>query len=653
MCSALPMDSVAYLYAGNSGFLCFLIDLRMLYELKGSMKKTYYITTPIYYVTAKPHLGSLYSTVLADVCARYYRMRSRPVFFLTGTDEHGQKIAQAAQKAGKQPREFVDSFVHSYKQVWRDYAISYDAFIRTTDTHHIKAVQEWVRRLEQTGDVYLGMYEGNYCVPCETYATQVLCPSCGRQTQNVQEESYFFKLSAYQDRLLRLYEEHPEFIVPHERMQEVISFVKEGLKDLSISRTAVSWGIPFPGNDRHVVYVWADALNNYISAIGWPDRMHDFERWWPANTQVLGKDIVRFHAVYWPAFLMALEVPIPEQLLVHGWINIAGQKMSKSLGNVVDPQELLRYGADQIRYYMMRYFAITHDADFSLDDLQAKIATDLSNDLGNLANRLLVLAYKNGMYELSPVHVWSPQAVDLRDKLWDMIQAYTSYMENRMVHMALAEVFKYVACVNAYFHACEPWKVIQKDRAAAHDIFSAVAHSLHALAIVLWPVLPNKMEQLFAAFGKQMRHDADMIEFIERDIWTLGFLLKQMPPLFERPVVEQSVQELSVISFDEFTKVELVVGTIVTCEPVAKSDKLYCLSVDFGDLGRKQILSGIRQHVTPEELVGRQGVFVYNLAPRTMLGLESQGMLLCAYDAQGKVQVVTVGAAVPAGTRVK
>ena len=359
----------------------------------------FYVTTPIYYPTSRPHLGHLYSTLLADVAARWHKLRGYKTFFMTGTDEHGQKIAEAAAKAHKTPKEFVDSFIDAYKELWNSYDIVYDYFARTTDEHHIKAVQQWIRQLQASGDIYKSYYTGFYCTPCETYVTEKdeqppleegmapVCGMCSRETVYIKEESYFFRLSAYQDRLLAFYEENLDFIVPAERLNEVISFVKGGLKDLSISRTTVSWGIPFPDDPKHVSYVWADALNIYITAVGFGNeaRREEFNFWWPADLQIMGKDIVRFHAVYWPAFLMATGLAEPKQLLVHGWFKVNQQKMSKSFGNVVDPQTLLSaYGADAVRYYLIRHMAITQDSEFSIIDLEQRISSDLANDLGNL-----------------------------------------------------------------------------------------------------------------------------------------------------------------------------------------------------------------------------------------------------------------------------
>lgn len=637
------------------------------------MKSTVYITTPIYYVTARPHLGSLYSTLLADVAARWHKLQGKKVFFLTGTDEHGQKIAQAADKAGQKPQEFVDSVIPAYQELWGKYHISYDHFIRTTDFHHIKAVQQWISLLLKQGDIYKSFYEGWYCTPCETYVVEASqhqtgdappCPSCNRPTHRVSEESYFFKLSAYQDRLLKFFQAQPEFIVPRERAQEVINFVKAGLKDLSISRTTVTWGIPFPGDPKHVVYVWADALNNYITAIGWGDaaKKEQFYTWWPADVQVMGKDIVRFHAVYWPAFLMAAGLAMPRRLLVHGWIKVGEQKMSKSLGNVVDPLALYdAYGADAVRYYLVRYLAITHDGEFGIADLEQKIGTDLANDLGNLLNRMIALADKNNLYEVKSPAAWSSAAVTLRGQLWTALDEYQAAMNECMFHMALAAVWKFIAQVNAYFHAQEPWKLASSDRARFIEVIAATAHSLRAIALLVWPVMPSKMEALLAALGQKLESNRDSLEELKTDVWVRTFMIKKIDPLFikpepsvaEQPSVQESSPQSSLITINDFSKVELVVGTILSCDEVPKSEKLWQLKVDFGDKGTRSILAGVRQHIDVASLVNKQGIFVINLAPRLMMGLESQGMMLAAGDASGKARMLTVTDAVPNGTRVK
>lgn len=640
------------------------------------MKKSYnkfYITTPIYYVTAKPHLGSLYSTLLADVVMRWHRLFGSNTFFLTGTDEHGQKIAQAAAQAGMQPKEFVDSFISAYKDVWHQYRLDYTSFIRTTDREHSKAVQVWLQKLIDKGDIYKAFYEGWYCTHCEAFATEAhaqdnqkpLCPLCNREMILLAEESYFFKLSAYQEKLLKLYEEHPDFIVPRERAHEVINFVKSGLRDLSISRTTITWGIPFPGNEKHVTYVWADALNNYITAIGYgqPEKEKEFNYWWPVDVHVLGKDIIRFHAVYWPAFLMASGLALPKQLLVHGWIKVDNEKMSKSRHNVIDPKLLAdHYGVDQVRYYLMRQMAIGQDSNFSVDDLEQKITSDLANDLSNLLNRMSSLAEKNQTFTLNSPHVWSPESTALRDASIVMIEQVKTYMQDYAIHMALGVVWKFIAQVNAFFHAHEPWKLIEKDKEKFVEVLSATCHSLYTVGIIVWPTMPSSMEQLLLSLGASVDFGVDnSITSLENDPWNRTFTIQKIPNLFnkiepkkkepEQKIVEKL--EPSLIEISDFLEIELRVGTIEECDTIPKSDKLYKLRVNFGEYGTRQILSGIRQFFQPEELRGYQGVFVYNLQPRMMMGLESQGMILTAKDDQGNIQLITVQKTVPDGTRLQ
>ena len=639
-------------------------------------KNKFYVTTPIYYVTAKPHLGHLYSTVIADVLARWNKLQNKQVFFLTGTDEFGQKIAQAAAKEGKAPQEFVDSFIDTYKEIWRVFEIDYTIFMRTTNKFHIEAVQKWIVQLMAKGDIYKSFYSGWYCTPDETFVTEEsnaaqapLCPSCGRITHRVSEEAYFFKLSAYQDQLLEWYAKNPTFIIPQERSQEVINFVKSGLKDLSISRTTVQWGVPFPGDDKHVTYVWADALNNYITAIGWgqPGKEKEFKSWWPADVQVMGKDILRFHAIYWPAFLMASGLELPKHLLVHGWFKVGAQKMSKSFGNVIDPMDLYKvYGADAVRYYLMRQMAVTHDGEFNIDDLEQKIGSDLADDLGNLLNRMTTLAQKYNISQVQKPQSFSPAALEIHDARIAMVNQFQKEIDAGMFHMALAALWKFIKLTNAYFHNQEPWKVAQKDLVQFNEILWVTAHSLRTIGVMLWPVMPAKMEALLSSIGIAIDFDTNIVEELKKEEWNTIFMLKKIDTLFEKPEITDSKQDVNSVSkdpalllqdktitIDEFAKVQLTVGTIQECQEISQSDKLYKLQVDFGPLGKRQILSGVRKYFKPEELIGKQAVFVLNLAPRKMMGLESQGMLLTAAGENNTMSILSPNCLVPNGTCLK
>jgi len=490
------------------------------------------------------------------------------------------------------------------------------------------------------------------------------CPSCGRLTAKVAEETYFFRLSAYQDRLLQFYRDNPNFIMPKERLHEITSFVESGLKDLSISRTTVQWGIPFPNNAEHSIYVWVEALCNYITGVGYGQSGTEdtFNFWWPADIQVLGKDIVRFHGVYWIALLMAADLPLPKQMLVHGWIKINEQKMSKSLGNVVDPVELQNtYGVDPVRYYLMRYIPINQDGEFSIESLERAIEKDLANDLGNLLNRMLILAEKNSIHTVQAPIIWQQSAIHLRDESLNMITDVFNYMEDSMFHMALARIWKFIHQVNVYFHENEPWKLAQSDIKTFEQVLSATCHSLRIIGFLLWPIMPKKMEELLMVLGVSLNLQQSMVKELELNGWHQKFVLFKTSALFHKPETEKTItnpivpvqEEQTYITIEDLIKVELVVGTIEQCDIVEKSDKLLKMHIDFGDKGKRQILAGIRQSYAPEELIGKQGLFVINLKPRKMAGVESQGMMLIAKDTTGKPQLMSPLQLVANGTHLQ
>jgi methionyl-tRNA synthetase len=569
--------------------------------------------------------------------------------------------------------------------MWNLYDVKYDKFIRTTDQEHKHAVEVFIKKLQEQGDIYKSSYSGLYCVPCETFVVvnnetpkdekgEPVCPSCSRELKEVSEESYFFRLSAYQDQLLKFYEENPNFITPKERINEVLAFVKSGLKDLSISRKSVAWGIPFPGDPSHTVYVWGDALTNYISAIGFgrddAKSQEDFNFWWPADLQSMGKDIVRFHAVYWPAFLMALNLPLPKKLLVHGFILMGDRKMSKSLGNAIDPTQLAEwYGVEQVKYYLMRQISVAQDSQFDLKELENIVSADLANGIGNLLSRTVTLALNNGLTQVKAPKAFEAASSALKEKYEEAFRLYWEEMHNYCPHLALSEAQRFVSSVNAYFHAQQPWVLAKQNKELFEEVIYTACQSMYMISILLWPVLPKKMEALLQALGHQFDLSNKYVDQLRESEWTKTFVLSEVKQaLFVRPeshaepvvAVEEKKEVKTVaatdqelVKIDDFAKVHLIVGTIKTCETVQGSDKLYKLAVDLGKFGVRQILSGVRQLVSADEIVGKQGVVVANLAPRKMMGLESQGMMLFAEDESGNFRLVTVGGAVDNGTRLK
>jgi len=473
-------------------------------KFNGGFMEKFYVTTPIYYVNDKPHLGHAYTTVAADVIARFNRFLGREVFFLTGTDEHGQKIQQAAEKKGMSPKEFVDSLVPTFKKLWEKLNVSNDHFVRTTDPYHVKAVQHIFMECYKKGDIYLGEYEGWYCVPCETYYTEKdllegkLCPACKREVTRVKEESYFFRLSRYQEKLLKFYEENPEFIAPEFRRNEVINFVKQGLKDLSISRTSFSWGIPVPVNEKHVIYVWFDALTNYLSAVGYPDDEGRFSKFWPADLHLVGKDILRFHAVYWPAFLMSAGLPLPKRVFAHGWWTVEGEKMSKSKRNVIDPFELVElFGVDQVRFFLFREVSFGLDGDFSYEKLVNRINGELANDLGNLFNRTLSML-KKYRKSVIPEPKGEEREIDLelKERALSTLKELKELIPKGELSKALEEIWKFVGFVNYYIDRRAPWQLNKEGKEELDRVLYNMAEALRFITAFTYPYMPNSSQKM-------------------------------------------------------------------------------------------------------------------------------------------------------------
>jgi len=640
-------------------------------------KNKFYVTTPIYYVNSKPHIGTLYSTLLADVTARWNKIKGKEVFFLTGTDEHGQKIQTKAEQLGKNPQEFVDSMIEPFKKIWKLYELEYDKFVRTTDDYHEKAVIKLLETLQEQGDIYKAPYSGQYCVPCETFVNitdevekddngKHICPSCKRLLTEVSEECYYFRLSAYEEKLLKFYKDNPNFIAPKEKLNEVLSFVKGGLKDLCISRKTVSWGIPFPGDKDHTVYVWGDALTNYISAIGFgkesKDKKEKFDFLWPADLHVMAKDIVRFHAVYWPAFLMGADLPLPKKMMVHGYILSGEHKMSKSLGNVMDPQLLADwYGVEPVRYYLMRQMPISQDGKFDLQDLESRISSDLANNLGNLVNRTIALALKNNLKEIKPVKSLEAKSAAMRDACEEAFRSFWDEMNHYHYHIALSDLWLFISKINAFFHEQQPWVLAKENKELFEEVISVACHSLYSVSIMLWPIMPKKMEELLGLIGHKFEKNKNYEPELRANVWDKTFILT-MPeePLFIRPEPrkEEKKQEDSAaekladeITIDDFAKVQLLAGTILECENLKGSEKLYKLQIDLGKFGKKQILAGVAKFFKPEDLVGKQGAFVANLKPRKLMGQLSQGMMLFVKNDNGNMKMVTYSGEIENGTR--
>ena len=645
-------------------------------------KKTFYITTPIYYPSGKLTIGNAYTTIAADTMARYKRSQGYDTFFLTGTDEHGLKIEQKAEKQGVKPQEFVDKMANSYKKLWKSLDIEYDKFIRTTDAEHVKAVQQIFEKLLKKGDIYLGEYTGWYSVEDEEYFTESQlaevykddngnviggkAPS-GHEVRLVKEPSYFFKMSKYADRLVKYYKDHPDFILPHSREKEMINnFIKPGLEDLSVTRTTVDWGIPVPSDPKHVVYVWIDALSNYITALGYgSDDDSLFKKYWPADVHLVGKEIVRFHTIYWPIMLMALDLPLPKHIIGHGWVLMKNGKMSKSKGNAVYPESLTsRYGVDPLRYYLMRALPFGADGIFTPEDFIERINYDLANDLGNLLNRTvsMINQYQDG--QVAPVPVAQDKfGKDLQDTAAKVISEYREQMDALHFSQALDSIWKLVARANKYIDETTPW-VLNKENKTEElsHVMSNLAESLRLIAIMIYPVMTETAPNIYAQLGLNWEdEDQKNLEFGDF-AWNTK-VVEKPKPIFPRLKAEEEVKYIKAemakakpkkttrseqkkgneITIDDFDKVKIQVGQILAVEPVKGSNKLLLFKLDFGDGQERQILSGIRKfYPDASELLDKKVLAVTNLKPRKMLGLESQGMLLSS-EKNGEVKLAIVG----------
>lgn len=661
-------------------------------------QKHFYVTTPIYYPSSKLHIGHTYTTVAADALARFKRAQGFDVTFLTGTDEHGQKIETVAQKAGLEPQVYLDGMIAEIKELWSAMEISYDIFIRTTDEDHKRRVQMIFQKLYDQGDIYLGSYEGWYCTPCESFWTETQlvegkCPDCGRDVQMTKEEAYFFKLSKYQDRLLELFEADEPFLEPKSRINEMVNnFIKPGLDDLCVSRTSFSWGIPVPFDPKHVIYVWIDALSNYITALGYPEKTDlDFEKFWPANVQLVGKEIVRFHTIIWPALLMALDIPVPKKVFGHGWILLEGGKMSKSVGNVVDPYVLIgRYGVDALKYFLLREYAFGQDGLFTNEVLLNRLNSDLANDLGNLVSRSIAMVekYNQGVVRKSET------GTEFDASLIEVGESVKAKVEERMEKLdfsnALEEIWKFIRRTNKYIDETCPW-VLAKDEANA-PVLDAVLYnlseSIRLISVLIQPFMVHTARGIWTQLGIE---EGDLTSWVTADIFGVlpeGTVVKKGESLFPRIDVAKELESLAELSgtkkaeaaaeapveapkaeksskkdktdgkkeeelsgeitIDDFFKVDLRVAEIISAEAHPNADKLLVLQLKVGE-EQRQVVSGIAKYFDPTLLIGRKVILVANLKPVKLRGVDSNGMILAAADGD-KLELVSVD--MPSGIRV-
>lgn len=648
-------------------------------------KKPFYITTPIYYPSGNPHIGHCYTTVACDSIARYRRMQGYDVMFLTGTDEHGLKIEQKAAEKGVTPKEYVDEIVKTFKKLWSYMNISYDRYIRTTDDYHIETVQKIFKALYDKGYIYKGEYKGKYCTPCESFWTESqldengCCPECHREVTEAKEEAYFFKMSPFAERIEKLLTE-TDYLQPKTRATELVNnFIKPGLEDLCVSRTSFKWGIPVTFDDKHVVYVWIDALSNYISALGfWNEQYNDFDKFWPADVHMVAKDIMRFHAIIWPAMLMALDLPLPKHLAVHGWITFNGQKMSKSLGNVVDPFILgERYGADAIRYHILREMALGADSSFSNEIMINRINSDLANGLGNLVSRTVAMADKYFGGTLPADREAGDFDAELMAEAEGLRAKVDEFMDKTQINNALAEIFKVVSRANKYIDETAPW-VLGKDESKKARLATVLYNLLETIRIVstllsnfMPTTMPKIWEQIGAAESDITYENAGKFGVLPADV-----TVHRGEIIFPRIDVDKEIEELNKIigsnakpeekaddgfepapiadeiTIDDFAKVDLRVALVKDCEKVKKSKKLLCLQLDDG-FGGRQVVSGIAAWYKPEDLIGKKVVIVANLKPVKLCGVESNGMICAADTPDGAASVIFPDQDLPCGAKLR
>ncbi|MFC2169637.1 methionine--tRNA ligase [Acidobacteriota bacterium] len=638
--------------------------------------KSFYITTPIYYVNDIPHIGHAYTTIIADAISRFKKLSGNKVFFLTGTDEHGQKVEKAALQKGLKPIELADQVVGRFKDLWQALNISYDYFIRTTQAFHEKGVQKFFQRLKDKGDIYKSIYKGYYCVSDEYFLPEDVplndsglktCPDCGKEAGIVSEECYFFRLSAYQKPLLDFYQKNPLFVRPQSRMNEITSFVRHGLKDLSITRTTVKWGITVPDDPEHTIYVWFDALHNYLTGIGYDWDKPLFEQFWPANVHLIGKDILRFHAVFWPAFLLAAEFPLPQTVFGHGWWLKDETKMSKSRGNVLDPHTILdTFGPDPLRYFLLREIPIGLDGNFSHEGFLHRVNSDLANDLGNLVQRTLTMIRNYFGGKINEIEEENAEDQNLRLEFKSVKKEVFKQYEDYALNKGLEAVWVYLNSVNKYLAENEPWKLSKdesKKKRLGRILYQAAA-AIRAIGFFVYPIMPESARKIWQYLGEQKSIETESFEKLRFEDFELGQSIQEPTPLFPRvkladflsektnkPNQGKKEEKMEVITFEEFNRLDLRVGEILKAEKAEGTKKLLKLEVDLGT-EKRQMVAGIAEEYSPEDLVGKKLIVVANLKPAVIRGIESQAMLLAA-ELDGKAIIPFFTEDVPPGIKVK